>query len=260
MRLLLIPSILVSIIAADDIARMESIVKDVGELRQKYEHCQEKLEQIDAAPEQCAVNKIELKERHQEILALQEKSEDLEKKYTLKIEKIKDTCKELNEEKQKLEKEITVLKTRSQTSKDKNSISIADLKKELSEVKEKNAQLNLKILEIEKNAKNLSQEKKFPILVMQEGYEDLQKTEIQAEKKVEIFDWNASATYRLKNEAKIYDAIDGNISDTWEEKRSFTSVNRNVKWIQITGYFIDKKWQSSRNESLWVKAEDAFKR
>ena len=247
MRLLLISLILVSIIMADDIARMESIVKDVGELRQKYEHCQDKLDQIDTAPEQCAVNQIELKERHQEILVLEKKSEELEKKYALEIEKIKDTCKELNEEKQKLEKEITILKTGSQVSKDKYSTSNANLKKELSEVKEK-------------NTKNLSQEKKFPVLVMQEGYEDLQKTEIQAEDKVEVFDWNASETYRLKNEAKIYDGIDGNICDTWEEKRSFTSMHRNTDWIQITGYFIDKKWKSSRDESLWVKSKDAFKR
>ncbi len=111
-------------------------------------------------------------------------------------------------------------------------------------------------LEIKKIKADIGKEEKFPKLVMQEGYENLQKTEII----VENFDWNASATYRLKNEAKIYNGIDGNISDTWRDKRSFTSMNRNENWIQITGYFIDKKWQSSRDKSLWIQAKDASKR
>jgi len=253
LRLLLIASILVSLLYADDIARMESIVKDVSELRHKYEQCQDRLDQINTAPEQCAVNKIELKERHQEILLLQKKSEELEKEHALKLQKIKDTFKKLREEKRKLEKEMIALKYQPQISKDENSSSSRDIEQELSEMKEKNTQLKVEIKEVKAS---ITQKENFPTLAMKEGYENLQKAKIE----IENFDWNASATYRLKNEAKIYDGIDGNISDTWEEKRSFTSMNRNEKWIQITGYFVDKKWQSSRNESLWVKTEDAFKR
>lgn len=240
-------------IVADDMARMESIVKDVSQLRQKYEHCQDQLDQINTAPEQCVVNKIELKERHQEILLLQKKSEELEKEHALKLQEVKDTFKELHEEKRKLEKEMLALKYRSQKPKDNKCALTRDLEKELSKMKEKNTQLKL---EIKKIKADINQEEKFPTLAMQEGYEGLQKAKIE----IETFDWNASATYRLKNEAKIYNAIDGNVTEIWENKRSFTSMHRNVKWIQITGYFVDKKWKSSRSESLWVKAEDAFKR
>lgn len=66
----------------------------------------------------------------------------------------------------------------------------------------------------------------------------------------------AARTYRLKNSAKIYDAIDGDVIEEWEERTSFTSNVQSGTWIKVTGYFIDKKWHSS-TRSLWVKTKDA---
>jgi chromosome segregation ATPase len=91
MKFIVISSILASLLFADEMARIESIVKDVGALRQKYEACQDKLDQIESAPEQCAVNVMELKQRHQEILALQKENESLKKEHASQLLHVKTT-------------------------------------------------------------------------------------------------------------------------------------------------------------------------
>ncbi len=67
------------------------------------------------------------------------------------------------------------------------------------------------------------------------------------------------SAYRVANESAIYDAPSGKVVEIWEEMTSFTSNIYKGKWIKITGYFVDQKWQKARKE-LWVKAENTIKR
>jgi hypothetical protein len=166
------------IVADDDIARMESIVKDVSQLRQKYEYCQDKLDKIDTTPEQCAVDEVELKECHQEILLLQKEAEVLKKDHDTELLNMSESLKKLREEKQNLKKEMISLKYQPQFPLEKQKTVQKDYKRELSVMKNKNQQLKL---EIKKIKADIRKEEKFPKLVMQEGYENLQKTEIVVE-------------------------------------------------------------------------------
>ena len=68
-----------------------------------------------------------------------------------------------------------------------------------------------------------------------------------------------ASTYRLKNEAVIYDKIDGKAVAVWEKRTSFTSNALQGDWVKITGYFVDKKWKRAKKE-LWIKAKDVIKR
>lgn len=69
------------------------------------------------------------------------------------------------------------------------------------------------------------------------------------------------AAYRMKNDGMIYDAPDGKPLFSWEAQRSFTSGMRAGEWIKITGYFVNRKWQATReNENLWVRENDVIRR
>ncbi|MBL1244603.1 MAG: hypothetical protein COA39_009505 [Sulfurimonas sp.] len=96
------------------------------------------------------------------------------------------------------------------------------------------------------NNQRLDKENEFPSLLMKEQF------------KTDKFDGYAY-TYRVKIEANIYNAIDGEKIDVWERYTSFTSNEATVKWIKITGYFTDKLWEASSKE-MWIKSCDALKR
>jgi hypothetical protein len=68
-----------------------------------------------------------------------------------------------------------------------------------------------------------------------------------------------AASYRLNKNAKIYDGVNGNVLEKWEEKTSFTSNFKSGDWIKVTGYFVNQIWQRSSRE-LWIKAQDANQR
>ena len=68
-----------------------------------------------------------------------------------------------------------------------------------------------------------------------------------------------ASSYRIKNETAVYDSIDGNIVAVWEAKTSFTSNVRQGDWVQITGFFVNKRWQRAK-KTLWVKSKDTIKR
>jgi chromosome segregation ATPase len=316
-KFLLLSSILVSLLFSDEISRIESIVKDIAKLRQKYELCQDELDKIVTAPKQCEVNEMELKARHQEILFLQNENEELAKKdaskllHVEKISKEKDKALEyLRAENKRLNEQIKTLKTEQNSmlesktqkinaklkymdkisqEKDKalkylrsenkrltleneKTLSltkeIAKLKNELAEaIKNRDESYKMhdkSLMALEKEVLKLKDSLKAPLpkthnkeeafahLKMKEGYEYL-----QGEDKI---DWSASGTYRLKHDSKIYDAIDGKVVDTWEKQRSFTSAYYQDGWVKVTGYFVDKKWQSAKDKSLWIKRKDAYRR
>lgn len=70
-----------------------------------------------------------------------------------------------------------------------------------------------------------------------------------------------SAAYRMNVNAPVYNAPNGRQVDTWEERRSFTAGNPSGGWVHITGYFVNRVWQATReDEHLWVKESDTIRR
>jgi chromosome segregation ATPase len=97
----------------------------------------------------------------------------------------------------------------------------------------------------------------FPKLVMknevlpyaQESKKSV-RVELVEEKVVPVIH-EKGKTYRVKGESPIYNDPHGGIVEIWEDRTSFTSNVTWKKWIKITGYFINQKWQKS-DKTLWV--------
>ncbi|MCF6340753.1 MAG: hypothetical protein L3J10_08425 [Sulfurimonas sp.] len=98
-----------------------------------------------------------------------------------------------------------------------------------------------------KNNKNT-----FSTLVMKEKYQE------KYSKKEKIIRFKATSFY-LNENSNIYNDINGNKIFSWKEGRSFTSNKKTKKWIKITGYFVDKKWQRARKE-MWIKLQKVSKK
>ncbi len=70
-----------------------------------------------------------------------------------------------------------------------------------------------------------------------------------------------AAAYRMAVDAPVYNAPSGSIVDTWEARRSFTAALPSGGWIRITGYFVNRVWQPTRDdEYLWVRERDVIRR
>ena len=65
--------------------------------------------------------------------------------------------------------------------------------------------------------------------------------------------------FRFDVEANVYDSINGDIIDRWDAKTSFTSNQKTDRWVKITGYFVDKKWQKAKKD-MWVESDKVFQR
>jgi chromosome segregation ATPase len=87
----------------------------------------------------------------------------------------------------------------------------------------------------------------FPKLVLKDKYikQNIQKTE--------------PSTYRLKNNAYIYDAVNGKKIEEWENGTSFTSNVKSESWVKITGLFVNKVWLKAKS-NMWIKLKDVRKR
>lgn len=72
---------------------------------------------------------------------------------------------------------------------------------------------------------------------------------------------SGSSAYRMASNASIYNAPGGAPVDTWEARRSFTAGEPSGGWIHITGYFVNRVWQPTReDEHLWVRESDVIRR
>ncbi|MDH4943805.1 hypothetical protein [Sulfurimonas sp. C5] len=183
---------------ADEMQRLESIVKDIEKLRIDYEFSQTKLQECQTS--------------------LQTQKENLANN-EIYINKIKN-----------LENQIKKLEN-SLKNKNKNTVKIKEKK-----IISLNNKINTdKCIEKKDN--------EFPNLKMREKQEkDTTPT-----------------TYRLNQDSIIYSSIDGKEIAKWEKSTSFTSTLRIGKWIQISGYFVNKQWQKAQKQ-IWVKASNALKR
>ncbi|DAB28593.1 MAG TPA: hypothetical protein CFH78_01600 [Sulfurimonas sp. UBA10385] len=124
-----------------------------------------------------------------------------------------------------------------------------------------NQELNKKIEKLEKIVKKQDEllklkenmaKNQFPKLMMKKEF---QKENLE---KNSVIKFKATAFY-LKEESVIYDAIDGKRIDKWEKNTSFTSNKKTSNWIQIGGYFVDKKWKSAKKE-MWIKISQVSKK
>jgi len=60
-------------------------------------------------------------------------------------------------------------------------------------------------------------------------------------------------TFRLILKEWIYDTPDGRHLFRWEQGTPLTSNEEIKGWIKITGYFPDDQWQSTKEESWWIR-------
>jgi predicted RNase H-like nuclease (RuvC/YqgF family) len=249
MKLIIVLAI-VSILSADEINRIDSIVHDISNLREKYNSCQRELDssklqnitpKLEVQREKistCQKEKTELKNYKELLKKEQEKNKELAKKIDSSSNENSNN-KEINKEIRELEKEI---ENKNKLLKSKEN-EIISLKKNIKQIKEKN------IYSL-KNAKNdispkengvlnvCKDENRFPKLMMKEKSNNIYRIK--------------PTTFRLKENSGIYSSMDGKKVYEWEKNTSFTSNIRSDEWIKITGYFVNRIWQHS-SEELWVK-------
>ena len=181
--LLILIFVVINYLNADEIQRIESIVKDISELRAEYTASQKEL----------------------------------------LIEKNKNKS---------LNKEIHSLKLK--------------LKHNKAQTKTKNVLKCVpeKIIVTKVVTKTIVEDNKFP------------KLQMKSDENIETF---KASTFRLKNEALVYDAIAGNEIYNWVAKTSFTSNQQTKKWIKVTGYFTKKVWAKAVEE-MWIEKENIIKK
>jgi len=237
MKILFLTIGLLSILYSDDIQRIELIVKDISELRGKYEKCNEELKEksIQCEKSQERVNKYKKlynDEKRKRLLLETQIDNNADKKksnrYLLKrINKLEKLLK--NREKLLKAKENSNENQRKKSIVTTDGASLATLFKQKCEETDG-----------------------FPKLMMKKQYQ------IESLDESKIIKFKA-APFRLKTESVIYDNINGNKIAQWERGTSFTSNKKTRSWIQITGYFVDKKWRSAKKE-MWVKQAQVSKR
>ena len=251
MKILLMSLVLVSLLSSDEIQRVQNIVDDIAKLRVDYETCKKQLNsgskggttfEALAMKNDEKIEKIEMNLRDEKqknkILLLE----------IATLSKNKPNSSNLDNKIKKLEK---IIKNQEKSIKTKDNL-IKNLKKEKSKTKvilkdsldKSKTDSSKKIICEEKNS--------FPKLVMKEGFEEIPSA------LEDTYLFEASA-FRVKDDAAIYDNINGNQIAVWEKNTSFTSNERSDEWVKITGYFIDKKWLPSDKE-LWVKSQDVIQR
>jgi len=237
MKILFLIVSLLSLLYSDEIERIELIVKDISELRGKYEKCNDELKERATECEECK----EMVEKYKKLYNNEKhKHRLLEAKVDSKADKQKSN-KYLLQRISKLEKS---LKNREKLLKSKENI-IKNLMKK--------SAVTTKITSVTPLLKqNCEQTDGFPKLIMKKEYQ------IESLDESSIIKFKA-APFRLKTESIIYDNVNGSKIDQWERGTSFTSNKKTRSWIQITGYFVDKKWRSAKKE-MWVKQAQVLKR
>ena len=272
---------------ADEIDRMEVMVKDIEKLRSNYSQCQEELEKqihnnIIPFGELENSLKREIVEKNKTI---QEYKKRLDKQTVDNIVPRIDTKKVINEK----DKIIRSYKKRLNEEMFKNSILISKLNlakknnnfekptnklNEIVKTKEKEINnLKYEILQLKKSKEKMknnliiskkeevvcAEDNKFPKLIMKDSLKDKistsEKTSIQKEIKKKV----KASTFRLKVDSDIYGSLNGDIIYHWKKGTSFTSYMMTENWIKITGHFNAGQWGRAKEE-LWIKKVNIIKR
>ncbi len=260
MKFSIIALAFVSILNANEMARIDSIVEDISKLRSSYASCKSELEskksQSTATQNTqkdnsslCQTKESELKEYKELLKKEQSKNSLLTEKIESKTKPTPNSGKE-NQIISELEK---MLENQNQALKLKES-EISSLKKELIEkVKAKDNQIiSLKSSKTKTVAVTPAapiEENTFPKLKMKE--EETPK-DVQRDVPKEA-SYSSAASFRVTVDCEVYDSAGGTtVVATWIKGRSFTSNQRTKNWIKVTGYFVDKVWQKA-TEDLWIE-------
>lgn len=230
MRFIIIYLFIFTSLMGDEMQRIEAIVDDISKLRISYNECQKELKSKITEPLSCQ----------------KELDEATDMRILLENEKQKNAV--LLEELNSLKKEDNSIDTlKNQIKEYENTIKSKN--KEIKLLKDKRVvqKCNPKII-----TKKLENSNKFPKLVMKKEFQ----YEKVSEETIETF--KASA-FRLKEDTSIYDSINGKVIEEWEKETSFTSNQKTLNWVKITGYFIDKRWKKAQRE-LWVQIEKTLQR
>lgn len=226
MKIVFIALLLLSYLNADDVQRIEAIIKDIAKLRVEHERCES-----------------ELKEKKTAIFSAETSS-----------------CQKYKELYEEEKNKNVILKAQTDYDKDllkSNQNMAKSIKKLEKQIKEQEKLLKIKDIEIKKLQKNSKNDCKninvFPKLMLKEQYKQ-QKHE--ATEKIITFKPRA---FRLKVDSDIYDSINGNKISKWQKGTSFTSNQETDEWVKITGYFVNKKWKKAEQE-MWIKKSQVFKR
>lgn len=250
-----------SLLCGDDIQRLETIVKDIRELRVDYEECKSELQSkyikkqvvgSDGGSADISTCQLEV-EKTSNYAKLLEAMRQENRSLRLKISTYSTTNSALRKTIEKFDKEL----------KNQNNVLISKDKKIISlENKLKEYRVKPALISKTCEEKNI-----FPKLMMREDSlqeESFKVDPFRVESSPLNLDNNKIVTFkpsafRVKFTTAIYDSPNGKKIEVWEKNRSFTSTQKVKNWIKITGYFIDKKWQKAKRD-IWVKEEDVFKR
>ncbi len=230
MKYLMIVMILSLSIYADEMQRMEAVLKDIENLRSDYNRC---------------IKELDIKNMDKTIL-----KKDVDTRLKAQLQ-----------EKDKLMKEYKNLLDKERM---KNTLLIAKLDSQskysvINESKNNNTENEKYKNIIEKQHKDL--ESKDKIIKSLNNQIDVKNISVNLSTKDSIHKeiQFKAATFRLEKNSNIYNMIDGDILYTWDKNRSFTSGIMTQNWIKITGYFVNKKWVKAEDE-LWIKKVNIVKR
>jgi len=265
MKILILVMFILTSLFSNEMQRIENIVKDISKLRVDYEECQNQLALKNNNVSSFKASECDCSDVRKDIefALLDEKQKNKILLKELNDFKLSNKDSEIEKLKQKIEELEKTVKIQYEVLKTKDSL-INDYELEVIELKKKNVR--------DKQEDNISVKTDivcekpqdtnvFPKLVMKDNLtaQNLkEKPQEFQEIKQDIQEVEAAA-YKLNQDAKIYDAIDGNEIDSWTIDTSFTSFIRSQNWIKITGYFIDKKWLPSATP-MWIRAEMASKK
>ena len=244
MKIFILAAFILASVHANEMQRIENIVKDISKLRVDYAECSAKLKAQNSGAVPFEV--------------IKENSDDLIKKYEMSIEDEKQKnvilLKELEESELYAQKNSFLTKKIKELEKlVKNQDTLLKTKEsELIVLQKSSTTLEKKSVAVvpQKVICEIKEENSFPDLMMKESYT---KKSVTKEVSQEV----EPASYRLNKNASVYDAIAGSEILKWEKGRSFTSNIQSQNWIKITGYFIDKKWLPSEKE-MWMKLEEVI--
>ncbi|MFA6136648.1 MAG: hypothetical protein WC667_01045 [Sulfurimonas sp.] len=256
MKFSIIALAFVSILNANEMARIDAIIEDISKLRDSYSSCKTELESkksqstatINMQKDNsslCQAKESELKE-YKELLKKEQLKNSL---LTEKIESKTKSTPNSGKENQIISELEKMLENQNQALKLKES-EISSLKKELIEkVKAKDNQIiSLKSSKTKTVAVTTAapvEENNFPKLKMRED-----ETPKDVPKEAS---YSSAASFRLTVDCEVYDSAGGTtVVATWIKGRSFTSNQRTKNWIKVTGYFVDKVWQRA-TEELWIE-------
>ncbi len=214
-------------LGADEIERINNLIKEVKKLRMNYTTCRHQLIELsknkERAPQDRNTHLYATWKQQQAVL-----TRELEQAHQNE-RNLKDQIQSLQEALKAKEQALTALQTKN----DSLTRKIEALQNELYRKKQKQEPV--------KNDANTS------------------RTGQKKQPSVETLHYTKPKTFRTNKEAPIYDAKNGKQIATWEAHRSFTSNIESGDWIKITGYFIDRVWTPAKR-NLWIKKEDAYER